>query len=318
MRALVAFDGSPSAGVALDLVASIRWPIGTAVRLVSVVDTGNDLVGGPWPSLAVVEGADVETQLVTAAMQDLHDAAAQLSAIGMRTDTSVVRGRPADELTGDVIAHRPDVVFVGSRGHSAIDRMLLGSVSAELVDRSPVPVLVARRPSIERVVIAVDGSSIAAEAVNAVRYQPFLAAAEIVVLSVAPTGLRAGLMPRLTEPHVVDVDHDGHVGAVDVYRRYATESADQLCEIGLNARAEVRAGNAAHEVVAFAERWDADLIITGSHGRTGVRRLILGSVARNVLHHATCSVLIVKRHAEVVAAGEPSLVASAWTIGAAR
>ena len=62
---------------------------------------------------------------------------------------------------------------------------------------------------------------------------------------------------------------------------------------GLSAEADRREGDAATEILAAAVVSEADLIVIGSHGRTGLARLVLGSVARNVLQHATCSVLIV-------------------------
>jgi hypothetical protein len=68
--------------------------------------------------------------------------------------------------------------------------------------------------------------------------------------------------------------------------------------------------------VDFAEEWDADLVIMGSHGRTGLARLLLGSVARNVLHHASCSVLVIRRHADPVRGKRVEAVAPFWTLAA--
>lgn len=54
-------------------------------------------------------------------------------------------------------------------------------------------------------------------------------------------------------------------------------------------------GEAVHEIVAFAEREQVDLIVMGSHGRAGLSRLLMGSVAEGVTRRATCPVLIVKQ-----------------------
>ena len=67
-----------------------------------------------------------------------------------------------------------------------------------------------------------------------------------------------------------------------------------LLAAGLSAEADRSEGDAATEILAAAAASDADLIVIGTHGRTGLARLVLGSVARNVLQHATCSVLIVR------------------------
>jgi nucleotide-binding universal stress UspA family protein len=194
--------------------------------------------------------------------------------------------------------------------------MLLGSVSAELVDHSPVPVLVARKPSIERVVIAVDGSTIATEAVDAVRYWPFLSVAEIGVLAVSPMPVAAmvGLVPGAGDQAATAFD-EARTRAIAETRRVAEDAADGLRSVGLDARPEVRVDAPAGGIVAFANEWGADLIILGSHGRTGVARLVLGSVARNVLHHAACSVLIVRRHPEPRLVGEPAFGLPTWSVG---
>jgi nucleotide-binding universal stress UspA family protein len=63
----------------------------------------------------------------------------------------------------------------------------------------------------------------------------------------------------------------------------------------LAVRMHVRVGTPADEIVALAKELDADLIVVGTHGRRGVRRLLLGSVARAILRHAGCPVLVVRQ-----------------------
>jgi nucleotide-binding universal stress UspA family protein len=69
---------------------------------------------------------------------------------------------------------------------------------------------------------------------------------------------------------------------------------DALRAAGLRASAERLEGDAATVLLSRARATQSDLIVMGTHGRTGLARLVIGSVARNVLHHATCSVLIVR------------------------
>ena len=73
--------------------------------------------------------------------------------------------------------------------------------------------------------------------------------------------------------------------------RLASEIRAQLRGAGVTAEWEYRDGDAATEILAAANASNADLIVVGTHGRTGLQRLVLGSVARNVLQHARCSVL---------------------------
>lgn len=76
--------------------------------------------------------------------------------------------------------------------------------------------------------------------------------------------------------------------------RLAAATAERLTQAGIAAKPKTREGRAAAEIVAEAEAEKADLIVIGSRGHTGVARLVLGSVARAVLTHAHCSVLIVR------------------------
>jgi len=75
--------------------------------------------------------------------------------------------------------------------------------------------------------------------------------------------------------------------------KIAQERAGTLVAAGLNATSEVREGNVADKLIAAAAEAHADCIVIGSHGRTGLTRMFLGSVARAVLFNAPCSVLIV-------------------------
>ena len=89
-----------------------------------------------------------------------------------------------------------------------------------------------------------------------------------------------------------------YLEAANASRRHhdelAREMAATLRSAGLEAEGERRDGDAATQILAAANATKADLIVVGSHGRTGLRRLFLGSVARNVLQHAPCSVLVAR------------------------
>jgi nucleotide-binding universal stress UspA family protein len=315
MRVLLATDGSSSAAVAAELVGHIRWPIGSSIDVVRVIGQGRiDGIVGPW-TVGIPTPANLEATDLQEAQDALLLTVGPLQKLGLTVNHAIIRGRPAEALLNWVDAHRPDLVVVGTRGDSELTQALVGSVSAELVDKSAVPVLVARRPTLDRVVVAIDGSDIASAAVATVRRWPFLATAPIRTLSVAPS-------PGIWWPHELvagstdRVARDRDAGA-DVRIEHDTIAADAaatLIAAGFDASSEVRSGSPAPTIVAFAEEWDADLVIMGSHGRTGVARLLLGSVARNVLHHANCSVLVVRRHPEPVRGKRVETMAPTWTL----
>jgi nucleotide-binding universal stress UspA family protein len=138
---------------------------------------------------------------------------------------------------------------------------------------------------------------------------------EIRTLSVAPAPASwwpVDLAGRTAD--VASADRDAAADNLLEHDTIAAEAAATLRAVGFTAESEVRAGSPASVIVAFANDWDADLVIMGSHGRTGLARLLLGSVARNVLHHASCSVLVVRRHADPVRGKRAEAVARPWTV----
>jgi nucleotide-binding universal stress UspA family protein len=73
------------------------------------------------------------------------------------------------------------------------------------------------------------------------------------------------------------------------------KTSERLKRKGLKIESVVREGDARSVIVDEARKWSADLIVLGSHGYTGIKRLLLGSVAWSVVSHAPCSVEIVRR-----------------------
>lgn len=295
MRILVAIDGSDSASLAVDLVADVAWPSGTAIRVVEAIQTGAALFGGPWPTLALVQTDELEARLRLGANATVQEAEARLTRPGLVVESAVLHGRPAAAIVDDARRMTADLIVVGSRGHGTIDAMLLGSVSAEVIDHAMTPVLVARCQRIDRVVLAWDGSTSASSAAELLRRWPIFARSSVLVLSVADIEVPwwSGF-PETDSPELIPI----YLDAVDASRSrhdlLASEMTVKLQAAGLTAEADRREGDAATEILAAAQAFKADLILLGTRGRTGVARLVLGSVARNVLHHASSSVLIVR------------------------
>ncbi|MCC7449299.1 MAG: universal stress protein [Anaerolineae bacterium] len=77
-------------------------------------------------------------------------------------------------------------------------------------------------------------------------------------------------------------------------RRYLDGIANRLQETGATPIIEVSFNKPADEILFFARHYEADLIAMATHARTGLNRLLHGSVAENVLHHAACPVLLVR------------------------
>jgi nucleotide-binding universal stress UspA family protein len=293
MRVLLALDGSASADTARNLVASLSWPEATIIRIVGVVE----------PLSAVLIGAagyaatEAEDRRVGETLDDrLREAATRLAAPGRTIETRLLHGRPASEIVEQAADLRANLIVIGSRGLGRVASMLLGSVSAEVVDHAPCPVLVARASSIGPVLVAVDASDSAKRAVDHLCDAPYLAGHPLHVLSVGPMlsdGLPSWTLP-LDDAPGRQATYDRHAEVRLHTEASAARAAEELARAGFDVRWTAAAGDAAHEIIEAARDLSCDLIVMGSRGLTGLDRLLLGSVARNVLLHAPTSVLIVR------------------------
>ena len=299
MRVLLAVDGSPAARVATTLVSSLDWPAGSTIRVVAALSEANMLFGASLIPAAPTDLQRLEDDLLAAQETVVADAIDAIRRPGLIVDGQVLRGRPANVIVEDAEAFEADLVVVGSRGHGGFQSALLGSVSAEVVDHGPCPVLVARRGWIRSLVLADDGSDDAHRARRIVRDWPILRDVPTCVVSVVrvPSTWEPALVPGAgslpTDPYVEALAESRRQHAV-----VARTSHDELVSGGRPCEYVVRTGDPGAEIVAAAIQAGADLIVLGSHGRTGLRRALLGSVARTVLMHASCSVLIVRHQAQ--------------------
>lgn len=305
MRLMLAYDGSACADAARDLVAQLPLPPGSAITLVTALERGPQLYGAP--ELAVVpHDADEAEGLLLADLQEmLHTAAAPLQAADRHVDTRVIRGRPASAIVEEARALRPDLMVVGSRGHGPLATAVIGSVSTEVVDHSPCPVLVARRSSVHRLVVGVDGSASAEAAVALLRKWPIFAGKGARVVSVAqPVSSWAETVGSAFYPAWVDL-HERPDDRRWQLQELASRCADDLSTAGLSTTTELREGDPADQLIKAAREDEADLIVVGSRGLSTLPRLLLGSVARKVLLHAPQSVLVVREARERIERAEP-------------
>lgn len=298
MRVLVAVDGSAAAARAVALVDAIAWPGDSILRVVTVIEPVLLPMAGPAYRDANL-APEVDASITGYAHDVLRGATDQLRTTGRTVEGAVLRGRAASAIIDDAREFRADLVVAGSRGHGTIESLLLGSVSSEIVDHAHCPVLVARATSLTGVVLATDGSPSASAAERALSGWPIFGQLPIHVVSIADvvrpwtTGIAPTFYGQVLETYAADL-RDANAE----HERIAAEAAARLRERGLNADAEARTGDVATEILAAAERHRADLVVIGSRGRTGLARLLLGSVARNVLSGSSASVLIVREGEE--------------------
>jgi nucleotide-binding universal stress UspA family protein len=300
MRILLAVDGSPAAATAMELVRATPWENPTIVRTVIVDESRANLEAAPWLGEPLVERTVPSAHLTQDLFAIVREAQERLLDAGLPTTAVELRGRAATEIVAEAGRWQADMIVIGSRGHGLIERMLLGSVSAEVVDRAPCPVLVARTSSVEHAIVAVDGSECSDRAVSFVAAHALFPAARLTALSVAPPRVVAEGGPMAIG--MAELGVEASEEAVQWHSEFADRAADDLQRAGRVAEARVATGSAPGAILEAAR--SADLIVVGTRGNTGLRRLLLGSTARNVLLHAHASVLVVRQPRRRVAVEE--------------
>jgi nucleotide-binding universal stress UspA family protein len=295
MRILIGYDGSAGGDRSAALVGSIAWPAGSSVRVVSAIEPAALLLAGPWGRGDLSMSAEVEAKIQAYVEERLAEVVETLATPDRPVEGVVIRGRPASVIVDEAAAFEADLVVVGSRGHGRVATLVLGSVSGEVVDHASCPVLVARRPAIRQVLFATDGSPSASTAGSILETWPIFERRPIRVVSVADvvqpwhTGIAPTMYQQVLDAYTKDLEE-----AESAHGRIAEDAAARLRAAGRDATVDVRTGDTAAEIIAAATESDADLVVVGSRGRTGLTRALLGSVARNVVHGSDASVLIVR------------------------
>lgn len=309
MRILLALDGSTCAATARSLVARLPWPEASHIDAVRVIEPAFDMFVMP----AIEFGGSMEDVLGGEEVErELQAEVAGLASPTMTVTTHVIAGRPASIIVETAERLGTELIVMGSRGRGPIGSMLLGSVSAEVADHAPCPVLVARTATCGRALVALDGTPVSDRIVESLAGLAFLRDAHIEVVSVAPS-LTPGPGVMLSGAYGMPITW--YEEAAEAARRsleaVASTAAERLRADGLDATWSVHEGDPAATLIDVGKRAGADLFVVGSHGRSGMTRLLLGSVARNVLLHAHASVLILREARSGRAANERREAAAA-------
>ena len=210
-----------------------------------------------------------------------------MAAAGVRAGTRVYEGYPAEAIVVAVKAAGASLVAMSTHGRTGIDRWSLGSVTEKVIRASEVPLLVVRsfredpsgRPkevpvaesAYRRFLLPIDASDLSLAAVAPAEEMATPFDAEVLLVHVVEGAIAYGVpLPQIERAQEILLEADVRVEIV------------------------VRHGDPANEILSTSKERAADLIALASHGRTGLPRWFLGSVAEKVLRTADVPVLIVR------------------------
>lgn len=279
MKLLIAVDSAISAEVLVDAVGIRPWPEGTTAHVLSIV-ADMDVPEAVWREGGYRKGA-VRREMETRGEQ-ISSVARRLEEIGIPAEVVVARGDARHLIPFYARKWSSDLIFVRAHVRKDLTHRMLGSVARAVLTSAPCTVQIVRdvedRPhtlhSGRRVLLATDGSETSVAAARALVGRPW---------------------PEASEFRVVSVEEPWAIKSSRMDPQEAVTNAEQvLASAGLKATGAVFSGNAKEAILEEARKWNADLIVVGSHGRRGFKRFLLGSVSEAVAMDAHCSVVVVR------------------------
>ena len=287
----VALDGSDFAQRALPAAAAISRLFDAGLTLISVLPSRGALRVLPKgrSSGNPAEAGQAETEAY------LSRLVGEYRDRGVRTEYYVAAGPVPQAIDVLTIELDVDLLVMSTHGRSGISRFMLGSNASAVIQRLRRPVLLLRPqaladgslPVIRKVLVTLDGSGFAERVLPWMQRVSMATGAEVLLLAV----------PEVPEPSLYGAMAD----AVDELReqaeanarRYLQRTTASLGELGLPVRPLVEGSRPATAILDVAEREQVDLIMLATHGRGGIDRLVLGSVADRVVHHSRCPILLI-------------------------
>jgi nucleotide-binding universal stress UspA family protein len=278
-KILVAVDGSESGRNALTQAFRLAVDEKCWITVTSVVPayTGD---------LDLTAVTDIRESLSRPCEQALRDADRMADEARVLIKTVCEEGEIHERIVDLADAENCGVIVMGRRGMSRFERSLMGSVTARVVGHTQRDVLVVPGNTIlgwKRILVATDGSRFSTVATD-----------KAIDFACAYGG-------ELKIASVVDVPPEVYAEAPkaveDMIRRarqYAADVNKKAGEAGVPSETFIGESEAWETIVKLAREQAAEMIVMGSHGRTGLRRLLMGSVTEKVIGNAPCPVLVVK------------------------
>ncbi len=299
---LVPIDFSEPSLEAIGFALPLLKQFGADLHLVHVFESDY-----PLSSLVAMPLIVPELEVGRRVRRHLKDVARKYGVELRRENIHALRGRPFEEISRLARDRGIDLIVTATRGNTGLKHLALGSTAERVVRYSPCPVLVVRvgdrkkkagrngksqrALSIRKILVPIDFSDCS---MKGVAYAKALAKefdASLVLL------------------HSV---HIQYYVASDEYARYdfpllmqqAEKAArGQILDLvqktdweGIKVEPSLQIGHAGDQICARAKDHRADLIVTSTHGTTGLKHILLGSTAEYVVRHANCPVLVVPSH----------------------
>lgn len=290
MKVILALNGISPCGEVVKAAAARPWPSGSSFCLLNVLD--------PYPFVRAPLLLDRAKDSVR---KNLESAADCLRERGESATTEIVLGNPRRGINAFARNWQADLVMVGSNELRDWERLVLGSTARSVLRHAPCSVEIVRAarggPDAEckkgmKILIATDGSEFSMVALRSVAERPWPAGSEVRVISV-PEFLPLKEFSYLNAREVDDLGRASEEEAAICAAKGVEVLSSSTLKVCSNV--SIVKDRTFQVILHEAEKWKADVIVLGSHGRSGFDRMVMGSVSESVALHARCAVEVIRR-----------------------
>ncbi|HEY8447641.1 MAG TPA: universal stress protein [Thermomicrobiales bacterium] len=294
---LVPLDGSPEAERALPLAENLAGSDGRLILLRVV--RASDALPERWPPVEVPE-RDLRAEAEEHVRRETGEVAERVRPAVPGVEVVTAVGDPAEEIIRLAEEEQVDLIVMTTRGRSLPGRLLFGSVADRVARHSTRPTLIVRvdvpPTPLARIIVPLDGSPLSEEALPvavrvAKRRNLPIHLVRIVEVEEIVDEIRRNLLGDLYTMPRDDAYALARSRREAAAADYLAKRAEQVRAEGIEADVEVKSGTPAFELLDLAR--PSDLVVITSHGRGGVQRWLIGSVAEKLVREADAPVLIV-------------------------
>lgn len=244
----------------------------------------------------IAEAHDDESTVVRAAEEAMRHHVAAAAKAGVMADSEVVLGRPRVEMLKYVTEQLPDVVIVGSRGHSLLGGRLVGSTAFSLMGSSPCPVCIAKQrpsPVVDRILIGTNFTPVCNRLVDLGIRLARLFDAELHITHVLEPVKRSFLQFSAVSDEAVDsANNNARTTAQAKLDEIAAR--DDAAALSPKLVTHIEEGVASDVVFRQSKELDIDLLMLGTVTQGGMSSMLFGSTAQKLLPTLECSLLTMR------------------------
>jgi nucleotide-binding universal stress UspA family protein len=297
-RILIPLDGSKTAETVLPCARFLARRLKLPVELLEVIDIA-EIGKRISPDKAQFLDTVIEN-FVRSREQYLRSVASTFAEVDVKC--TVEKGIPAEAIIEKATADRTTLISMATHGRSGIRRWLLGSVAEKVLRGATNPLLLIRaaeaaktegEATLRAVIVPLDGSELAERALPTVAELAMQLKLEVILFRAY--ALPASALAADPEAHVLIADEELISALRDEAVAYLEQKAHALKQRGIEkVSAIAEYGFAADQIVSLARKTPDNLIAMSTHGRSGVKGWVLGSVTETVVRHSEDPVLVIR------------------------